>query len=981
MFAALQEHFLLENNLCKLNRAFPDYDVFGIPAFKCNSRIHSGRPSSGLAFIYNKKLSKFVTHVSCPYSKRVHGLKFKLPEASYMFINCYFPVDNRNQNNDLLLQILQDVKYIIDQCDDDCNVIMLGDLNVDFRRSTDFAAKVKNFLSDNNLSSVWSKFQCDFTYCHSKLVHGVERSYFSTLDHFCVKPELMQLCVESTPLHLVDNMSNHEPIYLKFKCVPTKVENISYKYVATPKPLWKSADPDNITDFKHDLQHNLSLINKSINSLHCRDVHCVHPDHKQQIDLYANDLMEAISNSVNDNIPFSNPSSNSKSPIPGWNPYIKPFRDDALFWFNVWKSAGKPQDCELHNIMKWTRNKYHYAIRKIRKQDSALRKEKFVEECLSGKINNIFDNIKTSRKRHSTAATTVDGVSGPENITNEFKNIYNNVYNKYDDGKSELSDFFEDLNFKIKQSDVCFVDRISESLIHNIISDLKDGKSDVEFNWGSEAIKHGVDSLSSHFTVLFKALLIHGHIPQLFSFCKLVPLVKGNKSKLSSDNYRLIAISSLILKILDHIILSLFSDNFISPFLQFGFQKGLSTTMCTWGVLETINYFTSRGGSAYVCFLDLTKAFDHVKHDILFKKLSKKVPAIFLRLVLVIYMCQSCSVRWDNFDSTFFTVSNGLRQGAVASPLYFNVYLDDLFLIMKESGLGCEIDQYFYGLFGYADDCALLSPSREGLQLMLNLCANYFAEHGIKISVDVILEKSKTKCMAFNSPVIPIMLSLYNLVLPWVRSAIHLGHQITTDEDTSADILSSKAIFITKVHELRQELGDQNPEVFIRLVQIYLTSMYGSNLWDLYHNSAGKLFSAWNTLIKNSFNLPFATHRHIVYNITNKTHLRVALFRRFIKFYSKLEMCSKPEIVHLFNKQKVDMRSVFGRNCIKICREFNAENISNIEYNDVCMPDLMDESQNWRVPFLQDLLLLNDDSMTDIPKKDLTEIIDFICCH
>ena len=101
-----------------------------------------------------------------------------------------------------------------------------------------------------------------------------------------------------------------------------------------------------------------------------------------------------------------------------------------------------------------------------------------------------------------------------------------------------------------------------------------------------------------------------------------------------------------------------------------------------------------------------------------------------------------------------------------------------------------------------------------------------------------------------NSPLIPIVLSLYNLVLPWVRSAIHLGHQITTDEDTSADILSSKAIFITKAHELRQELGDQNPEVFIRLVQIYLTSMYGSNLWDLYHNSAGKLFSAWNTLIK-----------------------------------------------------------------------------------------------------------------------------------
>ena len=44
---------------------------------------------------------------------------------------------------------------------------------------------------------------------------------------------------------------------------------------------------------------------------------------------------------------------------------------------------------------------------------------------------------------------------------------------------------------------------------------------------------------------------------------------------------------------------------------------------------ETVNYFTNRGSSMYVCLLDLTKAFDLVKHDILFTKLSKKVPPIF----------------------------------------------------------------------------------------------------------------------------------------------------------------------------------------------------------------------------------------------------------------------------------------------------------------------------------------------------------------
>ena len=890
-------------------------------------------------------------------------------------------MDKRNLENDDLLKVLQDVKYVIDQCDDSCNVILLGDLNFDPSRNTDFVDKVKTFLSDNNLSSVWSKYQCDFTYCQSRLLHGVERSYFSVLDHFCVNPELLQSCIEATPLHFIDNLSNHEPIYLKIKCVPTKLLTSSYKNNVRPiKPLWKLASVDEITGFKFDLRHNLSVINSEHNHLHCRDVQCADTSHREQIDMYAHDVMEAISQSVNAKIPLSNPRSDYRPPIPGWNQYVKPFRDDAIFWFNVWKSAGKRENCVLHDIMKRTRNKYHFAIRKVRKHDSAIRKEKLLEDYLSGNINNIFENIKTSRKNKSSLATTIDGISGPENISVLFKNIYNNVYNKYNNSQNELIDFLDDINVKIKQSDLTFVDRITESLICNVISNLQNGKSDVEFNWGSDAIKHGAEELSSHLTLLFRALLIHGHIPQLFSFCTLVPLIKNNKSNSLSDNYRLIAISSIILKILDHIILSIFSNNFISPQLQFGFQKGLSTTMCTWGVLETVNYFTNRGGAAYVCLLDLSKAFDHVKHDILFKKLSKKVPAIFLRLILVIYLSQYCSVRWDNCQSSNFAVSNGLRQGAVASPIYFNVYLDDLFVKMKDSGFGCLIDDYFYGLFGYADDCALLSPSREGLQVMLDICEKYFLDHGIKISVNAIPDKSKTKCIAFNVSVVPSMLKLYDLALPWVTSVIHLGHLITSVNDTSADILRNKSIFNTKVHELRQELGDQHPEVFLSLVQTYLTSMYGSNLWDLYHSSADKLYTAWNFLRKNTFNLPYATHRYILYNISEKTHLRVALFRRFINFYKKLELCSKPEIVHLFSLQKLDQRSVLGRNCTKLCREYNVTTVNEIHKNDVSMPILMDDSQKWRIPFLHDLLHLRDQPQCDIPQNDILQIIDYICC-
>jgi hypothetical protein len=43
----------------------------------------------------------------------------------------------------------------------------------------------------------------------------------------------------------------------------------------------------------------------------------------------------------------------------------------------------------------------------------------------------------------------------------------------------------------------------------------------------------------------------------------------------------------------------------------------------------------------------------------------------------------------------------------------------------------------------------LLAPSREALQVMLKICENYAASHGLKFSTDPNPKKSKTRCLAF----------------------------------------------------------------------------------------------------------------------------------------------------------------------------------------------------------------------------------------
>ena len=59
--------------------------------------------------------------------------------------------------------------------------------------------------------------------------------------------------------------------------------------------------------------------------------------------------------------------------------------------------------------------------------------------------------------------------------------------------------------------------------------------------------------------------------------------------------------------------------------------------------------------------------------------------------------------------SNTFSTSNGVKQGGVLSPILFNVYLDELFEMLSEQGLGCHLHGQFVGAFIYADDVTLLA--------------------------------------------------------------------------------------------------------------------------------------------------------------------------------------------------------------------------------------------------------------------------------
>ena len=191
-----------------------------------------------------------------------------------------------------------------------------------------------------------------------------------------------QSVTDAGVLHLPGNMSDHEPIYCTFNSTLVE-EQPQQPCITQPRPSWRRASSEEKDSYRVTLEQRLADLSIPDSVTNCHDMHCRDASHKEDLDQYTLAVLDTIQDAAEVNLPTPAPKNSSmKKIVPGWIDEVKPFRDKAFFWHQIWKSCGRPINNEIHKVMKHTRNIYHYQFKKCKNEEQRIKRVKLLNACL-----------------------------------------------------------------------------------------------------------------------------------------------------------------------------------------------------------------------------------------------------------------------------------------------------------------------------------------------------------------------------------------------------------------------------------------------------------------------------------------------------------------------------------------------------------------------------------------------------------------------
>ncbi len=150
--------------------------------------------------------------------------------------------------------------------------------------------------------------------------------------------------------------------------------------------------------------------------------------------------------------------------------------------------------------------------------------------------------------------------------------------------------------------------------------------------------------------------------------------------------------------------------------------------------------------STFAAFIDLQKAFDWVDRDLLFYKvLCGNINGKIYKEIQSIYSETVSCVRINEHTTDWFVSMSGVRQGDVLSSTRFSLFINDLAVGIKSTGIGVPFRGTILSILLYADDVVLLAESEKDPQALIDFTHDWCLKWRMKIN------NSKTKVIHFRN--------------------------------------------------------------------------------------------------------------------------------------------------------------------------------------------------------------------------------------